>query len=148
MKTYVSIKTYEFMKKVQETVERYGFKAKIVKSISVLEWDKENKKVASKRQKNPSVIVYAKDTDGKETRWFEYHSIGNLYVGNNTDCCNIWLYETRPDLTPEDLVTMFSEIKAELKAYVDPEDWQEIAGVCDAYEDKRYTDMVLNDKEE
>lgn len=132
----------DFLNKVKETVERYGFRAEIVEEISVTERN-ENRVFETKTVKNPSVFVFAKNTDGKEVKWFEYNSNEDRYHGNNTDQWNIWLCDTRKDLTAEDLVTMFTEIEAEMRVFVDPEDWQELANVCDAYEDKKYTDMEM-----
>jgi len=41
-------------------------------------------------------------------------------------------------LKPDDLICMFNDIEADMKVFVDPEDWQEIANVPDAFEDIRY----------
>ena len=91
----------------------------------------------------------AKNTDNRWTRWISYYpdkdTVSSL---GNTDYLNIWLCDTRKDFTPEkclnfveDLNKLF-ELKGEdkflIKDLVDPEDWQEIAGVRDASEDKRY----------
>ncbi len=103
---------------IKKAVEKYGFRAEI---------------------KDNSVIIYAFNYDGNEVEWFKYDANEKKYSGNNTDHINVWLCDTRPDLTPENLVQMFTDIKAELKTYIAPEDWQEIASVHDAYEDKRYT---------
>lgn len=99
-----------------------------------------------------TVTITAKDTDGKSTEWFSITVEENGLVhirGNNTDQCNIWLCETRPDMTPErcveffnrlsDTVGLYGESSIEMSTWIDPEDWQEIAGVRDAYEDERYT---------
>ena len=126
-----------FLNHVKETVEKYGFRAEIVEEIEVTTRD-ENGRFVNRTFKNPSVFVYAKNIDGKEVKWFEYNSNECRYRGNNTDVCNIWLYKTREDLKPDDLICMFNDIEADMKVLVDPEDWQEIANVPDAFEDIRY----------
>ena len=78
-----------------------------------------------------------------------YDSVRRCFYGNNTDCLNIWLCDTRKDLTADALLHFFREIYISLnivddtilKTYVDPEDWREIAHVQDAYDDIRYTKM-------
>lgn len=98
------------------------------------------------------VVITAEDTDGKRTEWFSIavKDDGLVHVrGNNTDQCNIWLYETRPDMTPERCVEFFKRLSdamgllgedgIKVRTWIDPEDWQQIAGVRDAYEDERYT---------
>ena len=92
----------------------------------------------------------AKNTDNRWTRWISYYpEKDTVSFYGNTDYLNIWLCDTRKDLTPEkclkfveDLNNLF-ELKGEdkllIKDLIDPEDWQEIAGVHDAYEDKRYS---------
>lgn len=98
------------------------------------------------------VKIYAKNTDGQWTEWFSITmgESGVAYTrGYNTDQCNIWLHQTRPDMTPErcveffqrlnDTLGLFGESAINLYSWIDPEDWQEIAGVNDAHEDPRYT---------
>lgn len=88
------------------------------------------------------------NTDNKEVKWINYN-IQNDTVSyhGNTDNCNLWFCETRKDFTPEkciefvaDLNTAFNlqDDKFKLKDLIDPEDWQEIANVNDAYNDIRY----------
>ena len=66
------------------------------------------------------------------------------YVGN-TDHLGIWFCDTRKDLTPKKIVLFVKSLSLllnwNLKMYIliDPEDWQEIAKVNDAYEDERWT---------
>lgn len=92
-------------------------------------------------------ILQSKDTDGEYTDWLKYNAeTDTLIIVGNTDYLNIWLHETRPDLTPEKLVEFNNRLneimqfnkKLELGQYVDREDWQEIADVCDAGQDERW----------
>lgn len=108
------------LKAVCEAAEKYGFEA---------------------RMDGQEAKVYAKNTDGRKVLWFVYNKKSDSFRGANTDCLNIWLHETRPDLKAEDLLDMFAKMGASLQIYVDPEDWQEIAGVTDAGKDLRYTHM-------
>lgn len=100
-----------------------------------------------------SISIRAKNTDDRWCNWFTiFLDFGGVrkISGNNTDQCDIWLYETRPDMTPERCVEFFEELsrtmglygedKLKVSTWIDPEDWQEIAGVQDAYEDNRYTE--------
>lgn len=99
-----------------------------------------------------SITFRAKSTDGCWVDWFTI--IPNLngirhIRGNNTDQTNIWLGNTRPDMTSERCVAFFKEINHTLglcgenrikpSEWIDPEDWQTIADVHDAYTDVRYT---------
>ena len=121
------------VKCLAEVAERYGFK--------------------SRRYFNSEYIdILAKNTDKQWCTWFSIlpDSGGVRKIkGNNTDQCNIWLYDTRPDMTPEKCIEFFDELsdtlglfgddRLKLSTWIDPEDWQELAGVHDAYEDERYT---------
>lgn len=98
-------------------------------------------------QKGRKVTLFAKDTDGKATAWINYYPHEDTVgVRGNTDHLNLWFYQTRPDMTPEKIMDFVRELNEVLEMeepfmvrnLIDPEDWQEIAGVCDAYEDKRY----------
>ena len=92
--------------------------------------------------------IYAKNTDGEDYPWIKYVTSSDLFsIAGNTDQCNLWFCDTRPDLTPEKLINFIKELNWALepdepillKTLIDPEDWQEIANVRDAYEDERYT---------
>lgn len=95
--------------------------------------------------------IMAKDTDKDLVKWFSIKKIKDFYTATlygNTDQLNIWLYNTRKDLTPDNIVdfvnsvnksTLKIGIKLPLRNLVDPEDWQEIASVEDAYLDDLYT---------
>ena len=93
------------------------------------------------------VILQSKNTDREDTNWLKYNTATDTFIiVGNTDHMNIWLNKTRPDLTPEKLVEFNNRLndimefdeRTELKEYVDPEDWQAIADINDAYEDERY----------
>lgn len=111
---------------LKKTVNKYGFRYKESDDIKT---------------------VLAKNTDGKWVEWF-YIKDNHLVLIGNTDHLNIWLYKTT-DLSVEAIVDFALEVGAitirdtdeyiPLRAMVDPEDWQEIANVPDAYEDVIYT---------
>lgn len=94
-------------------------------------------------------ILTAKNTDNEDVYWISYSEKTDMlrYLGN-TDNCNIWLSETRKDFTPEKTIQFIKDLnevfdledseKFLLKNLIDPEDWQEIAKVNDAYDDIRY----------
>lgn len=92
--------------------------------------------------------LYAKNTDGEDYPWIKYITSSDLFsIAGNTDQCNLWFYDTRPDLTPDKLIEFIKDLNEALepnepillKTLIDPEDWQEIANVRDAYDDERYT---------
>lgn len=121
------------IQKVKELCKKYGFK--LVKD-------------------GVDYYICAKDTDRQWTRWVHYNPKADVvsYLGN-TDHLNIWLYKTRPDLTPEiltqfveDLNQTFELVRDDLfflNELIDPEDWQEIADIPDAYSDKRYAKTLF-----
>ena len=132
----------------KQVVEKYGFKARCGDTVESVNYGTINA---------PVFIIQAKDKDGHWVNWFRIvpdmglkHKHNSLVIGNDTDVINVWLYETRPDLTPENYVMFFAELnglfhlygedRVLLKDWIDPEDWQEIADVTDAYEDPMYTD--------
>ena len=91
--------------------------------------------------------LYAKNTDGEDCPWIKYNEHVNTFsIKGNTDHLNLWFYDTRPDLTPEKLISFIKDLNWALepnepillKDLIDPEDWQEIADVRDAYDDGRY----------
>lgn len=100
------------------------------------------------REEN-KIKLAAKNTDGNYTDWIIYDvERDSILYSGNTDNCNIWFCETRKDFTPEiviDFVKDLNEIfdlkddeRFFVKELIDPEDWQEIAGINNAYDDKRY----------
>ena len=100
------------------------------------------------RKTDNTETLTAKNTDGKWTGWIK-HSIANeeVEVKGDTDNLNLWLHETRPDLSPEKIVAFVKDLNEclcveppiALSDIIDPEDWQEIADVEDAHTDSRYT---------
>lgn len=88
-------------------------------------------------------VVKAKNTDGEWTKWFSFDKTKNIFiVRGNTDYLNIWLSETRKDLSAERLIAFANRLNkiapVSISELIDPEDWQEIAGVKDAFDDPRY----------
>lgn len=117
--------------KIQEFCWKYNFKNKV--------------------NQNKSSIL-AKNTDKKYEEWIFYDlDKENFTLIGNTDQMNLWFCETRKDLTPDKLLELTKDLNEILKEYdlsvkistlVDPEDWQEIANVNDAYEDERYNSKL------
>lgn len=93
----------------------------------------------------------AKNTDKEWSEWIIYNTKNNkIMLIGNTDQCNFWFCNTRKDLTPERLIEFKNDLnfilnkidyEIELKTMIDPEDWQEIAGIRDAYDDPRYNEI-------
>jgi len=94
----------------------------------------------------------ANNTDGEPTDWITldksnlmFHHTWHLSCRGNTDQLNLWFYQTRKDLTPRKIIAFLKSLSLllnyNIKVYrlIDPEDWQEIAKVNDAYDDVRYT---------
>lgn len=129
---------------VVEVAEKYGFNAKIISGY-------EHCIESLNTKNNPSVQIYAKNTDGRWVKWFLFDSVREVFYGDETDRLNIWLCDTRKDLTADMLLHFFREIYIALNItgndilmrYVDPEDWEEIADVPNAYNDPRYTKMEV-----
>lgn len=95
------------------------------------------------------IALCAKNTDRQWKNWIELDLKNkDITLLGNTDHCNFWFCNTRKDMTPDkiiefvaDLNTMlrkFNDSYIAVKTLIDPEDWQEIAQVQDAYEDNRY----------
>ena len=97
-------------------------------------------------------VFVANNTDGEPTDWITldrndmmFHHTWHLSTAGNTDQNNLWFYQTRKDLTPKKIVSFIKSLSTilnyNLKVYnvIDPEDWQEIAKVNDAYDDARWT---------
>lgn len=81
--------------------------------------------------------------------WLKYYPEKDaIQLIGNTDQCNIWFCDTRKDFTPEKITDFVKELNDifelgdkevfTIKELIDPEDWQVIAGIYDAYEDERY----------
>ena len=117
----------EKAKKLKFVAEKYGFMARSLGNTTAL---------------------FCKDTDGHNRKWITYDQKKDCYtIVGNTDHLNLWLYETRPDLTPERIIQFVKDLNAVLETeeepillrnLIDPEDWQEITGIPDADEDDRY----------
>lgn len=94
-------------------------------------------------------ILLAKNTSGEDVDWIIYNikedTVSHL---GDSDNCNLWFYDTRKDFTSDILVEFVQDLNElfELKDMerfivrnlIDPEDWQEITGIHDAYEDERF----------
>lgn len=132
---------------VEELCREYGFRVVDASEdpTSLLSRDKSGNLM--------DFIIQGKDIDGQWASWISYSDSSpddTVYV-MNTDTNNMWLYETRPDLTPGAIAAFTAKLAGLLDAsdlkvsdIVDPEDWQEIAGVTDAYGDERYARDALS----
>lgn len=91
----------------------------------------------------------AQDLDHKWVPWVGFNpNADRVYYFGETDFLNIWLCDTRKDFTVEKCLQFVGELNKALeltgdnrflvRELIDPKDWQEIAQVCDAHEDKRY----------
>lgn len=125
----------ETRRKFRKLARKFGFKSK---------------------ETDDEVILIAKMTNGKDVGWIRWGEnripiLGGepqhlMTILGNTDQCNIWFHETRKDMTPKKLMRFAEELSEvldlnppfPLHKIVDPEDWQEIAGIYDAYDDVRY----------
>lgn len=96
-----------------------------------------------------SIYLLAKNTDGEKVPWMRYMPKEDMIgLFGNTDQLNLWFCETRKDLTADRLMEFVNDLniamgmeewnRFTLKELIDPEDWQEIAGVHDAQRDLRY----------
>lgn len=113
-----------------------------------------------KKISNNQVALCAKDTDRCWQEWIILDKAKKdiVFIGN-TDQCNLWFYETRSDMTPEKIINFTAELNdllrkvnntyIKVRTLIDPEDWQEIANVRNAYKDNRYkiqlTDFEVED---
>ena len=100
-------------------------------------------------RKGKYVSLEATTTDGGKISWLKYYPENDtIQLIGNTDQCNIWFCDTRKDFTPEKITEFVKELNDvfefngeevfTIKELIDPEDWQVIAGIYNAYEDKRY----------
>ena len=100
------------------------------------------------KENDKSVCICAKTTNNEWIDWIKYDfSNSKVSITGNTDQCNLWFGDTRKDMTPNlilDLVARLNDALRKVNTYVttktliDPEDWQAIADVEDAYKDDRY----------
>lgn len=103
------------------------------------------------------ISLCAKNTDRRWENWIIYDSKENsISLIGNTDQCNFWFCNTRPDLTPDKLIEFTADLNTiinkigydvALKTLIDPEDWQEIAHIHDAYDDPRYSGDIEQEEE-
>ena len=95
------------------------------------------------------IALCAKNTDRHWENWIELDLKNkDITLIGNTDHCNFWFCNTRKDMTPNKIIEFVSDLNKMLRKFnnsyiavrslIDPEDWQEIAQVQDAYEDNRY----------
>ena len=136
----------EIIMTLKQIAEKYNFRYE--KNYKV-DWNK-------KRDENNADVfiplteaLLAKNTDGKDTVWI-YRIDNSVFCLGNTDNLNLWLSDTRKDLTVDKLVEFIKDLNDWSENYgwsiptrviIDTEDWQEIAGICDAYEDERYCEI-------
>ena len=91
----------------------------------------------------------AKNTDGHWVSWIGFNpNADRTFWFGNTDQLNIWLSDTRKDFSPEKCLLFVGELNKVLglmgdnrfrvRELIDPEDWQGMAWVDDAYADKRF----------
>lgn len=101
------------------------------------------------RDEDDTIVLVAKNTDGEDVEWIRLNKkAGVVKVLGNTDHCNLWFHMTRKDLTPDILMHFVQDLNRvfqlkgkhaiSLRDLIDPEDWQEIAGIHDAHLDERY----------
>jgi hypothetical protein len=99
-------------------------------------------------EKGNKATLKAINTDGKQVDWIKYNRDTDIVTCiGNTDQCNIWLRDTRKDLTAEKIMQFVDDLnkvfdlqgdKFTIRNLIDPEDWQEITNVPDAHADARY----------
>jgi hypothetical protein len=103
-------------------------------------------------EENGEYVIWGKSAfEDEAVEWIWYDVESDTVQAMNTDKNNMWLYEGRPDLSADDIVEMSVKL-AEILSWtnmtvsniVDPEDWQEIADVRDAYSDPRFKGRVLD----
>ena len=98
------------------------------------------------------VSLLACDISNEWREWIVYDLNGWIEILGNTDQMNIWFCDTHKDFTTETVVALvndlnekifnkldeYTKLDVKLKDFIDPEDWQVIANVQNAYEDSRY----------
>lgn len=94
------------------------------------------------------IALCAKNTDREWQEWITLDlDKRKVNVWGNTDQCNFWFCQTRKDMIPDTILELTSDINKIIRKFdtyvkvstlIDPEDWQEIANVKNAYEDTRY----------
>lgn len=109
-----------------------------------------------KKLANQEIALCAKNTNNKWQEWIKFDlDKRNISIIGNTDNCNIWFCDTRKDMNPTKITSFVGKLNhlfrrfntsVKIKTLIDPEDWQQIAGVEDAYEDNYY-DIKFHDIE-
>lgn len=101
-------------------------------------------------KKGKYVSLEATTIDGGKISWLKYYPENDtIQLIGNTDQCNIWFCDTRKDFTPEKISEFVKDLNDvfrlsdddsifTIKEIIDPEDWQVIADIYDAYVDERY----------
>lgn len=102
------------------------------------------------------IALCAKNTNNEWQEWIKLDlDKRNIFIVGNTDECNIWFCDTRKDMNPTKITSFVAKLNnlfgrfntsVKIKTLIDPEDWQQIAGVEDAYEDNYY-DIKFHDIE-
>lgn len=95
-----------------------------------------------------TITLQAKNVEGVWTNWLTYELKEDRVLRDNTAWLNIWLNQTRPDLTAEVLVCLVNDLnlallrqedeKIKIYELINRRDWQKIAGVEDALKDARF----------
>lgn len=107
-----------------------------------------------KELSNQKIALYAENTNNEWQEWITF-DLGkrNITILGNTDQCNLWFYRTRKDMNPMKITSFVTKLNilfrrfntsVNIKTLIDPEDWQQIANVNDAYEDNYY-DIKFHD---
>lgn len=94
------------------------------------------------------ICLCAKNMNEQWEKWIEFDlKKRDIQIAGNTDQCNFWFYNTRKDMTPDKINSFVGDINelfrkfgkyTKVKTLIDSEDWQEIAGIDDAYKDNLY----------
>lgn len=119
-----------------------------MKANTINKFKELGKKYNFKIEVSGIATLKARNTDKEYVDWIKYNPDTDTisYIGN-TDHTNIWLCETRKDFTPEKTLQFINDLNNvfelgeegfKVRDLIDPEDWQEIANVRDAYKDERY----------
>jgi radical SAM superfamily enzyme len=85
----------KYVENMKKLAEKYGFK---IAETSV------------------GTDLICKNTDGKDFGWIKYNqNTDTVTLVGNTDQCNLWLGETRPDLTPERIIEFVKDLNEALE---------------------------------
>ena len=91
------------------------------------------------------ISLIALNTDSEKVKWITYNIDTDIvHLLGNTDYCNLWFCDTRKDLSPDDCINFVValnqalDVDFKVREIIDPEDWQEIAQIINAFNDNRY----------